>query len=86
MKEGLCPKCGSANVCTGTYVFPKRGLSDGNVIPVTAMTNAVLDNYVCVDCGFVESYVTDPSKLAKIAEKWPRVREGVRQGSESQAD
>jgi hypothetical protein len=42
-----------------------------------------LDNYVCVACGYVESYILDASKLRKITEKWPKVlpREAEAKGS-----
>jgi hypothetical protein len=40
-----------------------------------------LDNYVCVACGYVESYVLDASSLGKIAEKWPKVQPGEAKAS-----
>ena len=80
MKDGICPKCGSSNVRSGVDVIMKGGGHGANTIPITAFTSARLDNYVCVDCGFVESYVADQEKLDKIIEKWPRVGEEEGQG------
>mgnify|MGYP000197292417 CR=1 FL=1 len=34
------------------------------------MTVAPLDNYVCINCGYVESYIADSRKLKKIKEKF----------------
>ena len=76
MKSGLCPKCGSTDVRSGEFLEEKEGGYMGNRIPVhIALRNAAawLDNYVCIRCGYVESYIADPRKLAEIAERWPRV-------------
>jgi hypothetical protein len=51
------------------------GSNWANTIPITAWSNAALDNYVCVNCGYVESYIADSAKLWKIAQKWPRAGE-----------
>ncbi len=75
MKNGICPKCGSKAVYSGVDVLMKGGGHGSNTIPITSWTMARLDNYVCVDCGFVESYIADREKLEKIIEKWPRVGE-----------
>jgi predicted nucleic-acid-binding Zn-ribbon protein len=74
MKDGTCPKCGSNEVYSGAYLHPwtKMGSNWANSIPITAWNYTPLDNYVCGDCGYVESYVSDPAKLSKIMEKWPR--------------
>ncbi len=74
MRDGTCPKCGSTEVCSSEHLgsFAKMGSNWANTIPITALANAALDNYVCLNCGYVESYVADDSKLWKIAQKWPR--------------
>jgi hypothetical protein len=33
---------------------------------------AALDNYVCTDCGYVESYISDMGKLVEISQKWDK--------------
>ena len=76
MKSGQCPKCGSFEVYSGAYVTNKRGNYGSNTIPVSGgifPQLAPLDNYVCVNCGYVESYISDEEQLQRIAEKWPRV-------------
>jgi len=31
---------------------------------------AALDNYVCADCGYLESYIAGKNKRQEIAEGW----------------
>ena len=71
MKSGKCPKCQSNNVYSGAKVFPKSGPFGSNSIPVSLTSIAALDNYVCVDCGYIESYV-ESDKLEEIARKWQK--------------
>ena len=76
MKSGTCPKCGATDVRSGEFLEEKEGGYMGNRIPVSiAFRNAAawLDNYVCVRCGYVESYIADPKRLREIAERWPAV-------------
>ena len=73
MKEGKCPKCGSTNVYVADDLPLKSGPFGSNSIPVSLTALAALDNYVCVDCGFVENYVTDERMLKKIAKRWDLV-------------
>ena len=75
MKDGICPKCGSQAIYSGVDVLMKGGMNRSNSIPITTFTLARLDNYVCGDCGFVESYIADSDKLERIIEEWPRVGE-----------
>ena len=72
MRSGKCAKCSSTDVRIGAQVANKGGVYGSNSIPITFWSAAALDNYVCVACGYVESYVADASKLRRIAEKWPR--------------
>jgi predicted nucleic-acid-binding Zn-ribbon protein len=76
MKSGQCPKCGSFDVYSGAYVPDKSGGYGSNTIPVSGglfSRSVALDNYVCVNCGYVESYISDEEQLRRIADKWPRV-------------
>ncbi|MBL0714225.1 MAG: hypothetical protein JJV98_11040 [Desulfosarcina sp.] len=72
MKSGRCPKCGSSKVYSGTEVFPKSGPFTCNAIPISLTALAPLDNYVCVDCGYVESYISTPEDLETVRRKWPQ--------------
>ncbi len=73
MRNGTCPKCGSSEVYSGANVFFKAGTYGINTIPISFWTIAALDNYVCADCGFVESYIADADKLSEIRKKWIKV-------------
>ena len=73
MKDGKCPKCGSADVRSSAGV--KNRLDEehgiqigGGLLPRTAR----IENYVCISCGYVENYILDQKKLRMIAERWPR--------------
>lgn len=70
MRSGICPKCESDRVYSGASLPLKKGPFGSNSIPVSLTSIAALDNYVCVACGYVESYVSDTEKLAEIAKKW----------------
>ena len=72
MKSGKCPKCGSKKVYCGANVYPKSGPFASNSIPISITSIAALDNYVCVDCGFLERYIADNAKLKEIADKWKK--------------
>lgn len=91
MKNGICPKCGSKEVHTGSTMTSrgKAGPEGVNTIPITSgvMPSVVaLDNYVCVNCGYTESYISDTNKLHKIAEKWPRVEDLLKQEKEQKQE
>ena len=73
LKEGVCPQCGSERVRSGAAIEGKEGLRGGNRIPINAVIQVALDNYVCVDCGYVESYISDRSILNRIAREWVKV-------------
>jgi hypothetical protein len=57
-------------VHVGSEAPPAR--HGAGVIPITPSMMAETVRHVCVDCGYVESYVADRYKLRKIAEEWPR--------------
>ena len=75
MKTGVCPKCQSTEIYSGTEIPLKKGPFGSNAIPVSMTSIAALDNYVCTDCGYVESYVGAHEKLKEISRKWKRVSE-----------
>ena len=73
MKTGTCPKCDSREIFSGARVALKKGPFGSNSIPIGLTSIAALDNFVCGECGYVESYVSDPQKLIEIARKWEKV-------------
>jgi predicted nucleic-acid-binding Zn-ribbon protein len=75
MKSGQCPKCSSHEVFSNT----NRKFPALNTITIATKTSgnryASLDTYICVTCGYVESYVAKPEDLSYIKEEWASVRE-----------
>jgi predicted nucleic-acid-binding Zn-ribbon protein len=74
VKDGKCPKCGSDQVFRGTDIPAKTGPFGSNSIPITLISIAALNNYVCADCGYLERYVASASKLQEISRVWPKVK------------
>lgn len=70
MKSGKCVKCGSANVRRGPKPSP-WGSSSG-MIPLGGAwgANVAVQWYVCVACGYAESYVARDKDREKIRTKW----------------
>jgi hypothetical protein len=73
LKTGTCPKCDSREIFSGARVALKKGPFGSNSIPIGLTSIAALDNFVCGECGYVESYVSDSQKLIEIARKWEKV-------------
>lgn len=75
MKKGYCPKCKAQEVYTGKDIKFKKGTYGSNTIPLGGIFGGevALDNYVCADCGYVESYINSEKDLKKIADRWQRV-------------
>jgi len=73
MKNGKCPLCGAKEIFSGAGVKWKAGMHDSNTIPVSTFRMAALDNYVCGQCGYVQSFIAKEKDLAAIKKKWPLV-------------
>jgi predicted nucleic-acid-binding Zn-ribbon protein len=67
MKNGICPKCNTNNVHLVHQQQTDFAISLG------WSGTVFLDRYVCVSCGYTETYTEDNSQLNKIAEKYPKV-------------
>lgn len=72
--DGICPLCSSDNIRSGAAVEGKEGLRGGNRIPLDDRHFASLDNYLCLDCGYLESYISDRNALNRIEKLWPKVK------------
>jgi hypothetical protein len=73
LKDGLCPICGSTNVKSGEAIEEKAGIGGGNRLPLNDVFAVPLDNFVCVDCGCVETYILDRAMLNRIEREWKKV-------------
>ena len=70
----MCPKCASSSVYSGASIPLKKGPFGSNSIPISLTSVAALDNYVCAECGYVESYISEAERLSEIATKWVQVK------------
>jgi ribosomal protein S27AE len=73
MKKGTCPLCGGKEIYSGAGLRWKSGMHQSNTIPVSLLRTAVLDNFVCGQCGYIQSYIAKEGDLAAIKKKWPLV-------------
>jgi predicted nucleic-acid-binding Zn-ribbon protein len=75
MKNGKCPKCKSKEVYSGENIKLKKGVYGANTIPLGGLfgSHVVLDNYVCANCGYLESYINKKEDLFKIRSQWKAV-------------
>lgn len=73
LKEGVCPICGATQVKSGADVPEKDGLRGSNRLPINAVFAAPLDNFVCLECGYLESYILDRRILDRIQREWVKV-------------
>ena len=68
MTQGKCPKCDSDEI----YVKRER-LNEGiSTLCISIWKDTILTNYVCISCGYVESYVTEKKALEQIKKKWDK--------------
>ena len=74
MKNGLCLKCGSReiyrrgpdNYGTNEKIVVKAGFVTKGAAP---------DKYVCLGCGYLESYLPLEENAEMVREHWQRVAE-----------
>ena len=79
MKNGTCPKCNSSNIVMKNMGF-LMGAGDAETYlqfwpdDKAPSESAECDNYVCLDCGYFESYIVDKASLEILGKKWTRVK------------
>lgn len=67
MKDGICPKCSSAEVY--------RGVSGSSVsLQITATYVQPATKYICTECGYYEFYAMPGHDLEKIRTKYEKVK------------
>lgn len=76
MKTSQCPKCGSNKVHSGMDIREKEKIAlhtgEGVFGPLHK-----LDQYVCINCGYVETYLHGVKGLDYVAQHWPLVSQAV---------
>ena len=73
-KTGRCPKCDSDNILTNEG---QSKAGDRVSIPVTGWRSMHFAQYICMQCGFLEEYLSrddlaEEKVQTKLAEKWQR--------------
>jgi predicted nucleic-acid-binding Zn-ribbon protein len=63
MKSGICPKCKSSSVFKRNFPGGYRG----NLV-IGFHTGVRLEDYICVICGYTESYLENLNKMDTIKE------------------
>ena len=58
MKDGKCPRCGSAEVYLSSSPFSDSIFVKSNTPSIETFTTSA---YLCLDCGHLEMYVSDTS-------------------------
>jgi predicted nucleic-acid-binding Zn-ribbon protein len=58
MKDGTCPKCGSAEIYMSNSPYPDSIFVKSNTPSIETFTTSA---YICLDCGHLEMYVSDTS-------------------------
>jgi predicted nucleic-acid-binding Zn-ribbon protein len=69
MKTGKCPKCNSTEI-----YFKENVISiEGSQIRISPLSHTPVNHYVCVDCGYVENYISHPKKIKRIKNNWVKI-------------
>ncbi|WP_375559747.1 hypothetical protein ACE193_18740 [Bernardetia sp. OM2101] len=73
MKQtGICPKC------TSLEIYKKTSTNDPrSAISLSTLNYFVIDLHICLDCGYIEEYISekdllDKKKIEKVLTKWDR--------------
>lgn len=70
MRNGRCPRCGKGDIRVQAGFGRRWG--PRNILNVGFWGVAKVDNYVCLACGYLESYVR-AEDLGPIARSWEAV-------------
>jgi hypothetical protein len=55
MKDGKCPKCGSAEIYMSNSPYPDSIFAKSNTSSIETFTTSA---YICLDCSHLEIYVS----------------------------
>ena len=80
--DAVCPRCQSTRIRSGATIADKDGLRGSNRLPIDDRISVALDNYMCLDCGYSESYISDRGILNRITRQWHKVTPEARHASD----
>lgn len=74
-KTGICPKCNSSEVYTNSK---KTHREDRSLLVIAPWTDATVEVYACLDCGFLEEHIhskdlLNEKTIEKIRSTWTKV-------------
>jgi predicted nucleic-acid-binding Zn-ribbon protein len=74
MKSGICPKCGKTKVVMRDDGFEAGG--SRLIFNLGILAQATCNVYVCVACGYSETYVAYPEDRERLRDSklWQRVK------------
>lgn len=67
MQSGKCPKCGS------NHIYKKNAVGHRSYILAGFLRFVKLTDYICSECGYVESYIFDDKNKEYIKNNWEKV-------------
>lgn len=81
MRNGICPKCSSHSIhaARGGYKFGTEGSLVAHIEPgfrgirPTVQADGIWQ-FMCVDCGYMESYAADAALTDFVRRNWPAVQ------------
>ena len=68
MKKTECSKCGSSEIYT------RRAGAYRSYLSLGLIKSTVLTDFVCSQCGFVDSYVLDDEAKEYIKKRWEKAQ------------
>jgi len=68
-KTNTCMKCGSNEIIKPRYSATGHN-NAFQVIPLSTFKVAIIEKYICADCGYVENYIDDPKALSELKNKY----------------
>ena len=69
MQTGKCPKCDNTEIYVNTC---RVGAASRAKLPLSLMTEVAVDEFICAQCGFIESYLSDLRDMDKVKAKCQR--------------
>jgi hypothetical protein len=72
MQDGKCRNCGKGSVHYRSCGNSMFDLTTAHKTPLGNASYAVFKDYVCVTCGYSESFVEDEKTREAIKTSWPQ--------------
>ena len=67
----ICPKCNSSHI----YIVKGKTLNQYSRFQISAFQTVAYDRYICIECGFMEEWITNPKHLNMLDRKKSRQKD-----------